>query len=66
MWAGFAVGFGFRPLGAVLFGVLTVADAWVLGHVHTPEVLSQDPFIGWVGMGKAVLVDVPSATITRL
>lgn len=44
----------------------TGADAWVLGHVHTPEVLSQDPFIGWVGMGKAVLVDVPSATITRL
>lgn len=31
-------------------------DAWVLAHVHRPIVLSQEPFIGWVGMGMALLV----------
>lgn len=41
-------------------------DAWILGHVHTPHVLQNDPFIGWVGMGEAVLYDVPTATLTRL
>lgn len=32
-------------------------DAWVLAHVHRPIELHQDPFIGWVGMGSALLVD---------
>lgn len=41
-------------------------DAWVLGHVHSPHVLNEEPFIGWVGMGNAVLYDVPSASLTRL
>ena len=30
-------------------------DAWLLGHVHERVVLSTDPFIGWVGMGKALI-----------
>lgn len=34
--------------------------AWILGHVHTPREVSADPFIGWVGMGRALLFD-PSA-----
>src|SRR3546814_9111995 len=29
VWAGFAVGFGFRPLGAVLFGFLEIGRAHV-------------------------------------
>lgn len=41
-------------------------DAWILGHVHTPHVLQDNPFIGWVGMGEAVLYDVPTASVTRL
>ena len=41
-------------------------DAWVLGHVHAPQVLNEEPFIGWVGMGSAVLYDVPTAALTRL
>lgn len=31
-------------------------DAWLLGHVHQPVTLSQQPFIGWVGMGRALTV----------
>ncbi|MGV0361662.1 metallophosphoesterase family protein [Corynebacterium minutissimum] len=41
-------------------------DAWILGHVHKPRVLAKAPFIGWVGMGNAVLYDVPSASLTYL
>jgi len=29
-------------------------------------VLNEEPFIGWVGMGSAVLYDVPTAALTRL
>lgn len=29
--------------------------AWLLGHVHQRVALSNDPFVGWVGMGKAYL-----------
>lgn len=28
-------------------------DAWLLGHVHQRITLSDTPFVGWVGMGKA-------------
>lgn len=28
-------------------------DAWLLGHVHQRITLSDAPFVGWVGMGKA-------------
>lgn len=35
-------------------------DAWLLGHVHQPIVLAEDPFIGWVGMGRA-LIAAPGA-----
>lgn len=31
-------------------------DAWLLGHVHQRVTLSETPFIGWVGMGRAYLV----------
>ena len=31
-------------------------DAWLLGHVHEQVTLAENPFIGWVGMGKASLV----------
>lgn len=41
-------------------------DAWILGHVHTPQVLQDNPFIGWVGMGEAVLYDVSTSSLTRL
>lgn len=30
-------------------------DAWLLGHVHERIVLSSSPFIGWVGMSKALI-----------
>lgn len=30
-------------------------DAWLLGHVHQRVTLSDAPFVGWVGMGKAYL-----------
>ena len=29
--------------------------AWLLGHVHERITLSDDPFAGWVGMGRAYL-----------
>lgn len=29
--------------------------AWLLGHVHQRVTLSKDPFVGWVGMGKAYI-----------
>ncbi|MCP1387772.1 metallophosphoesterase [Corynebacterium sp. TA-R-1] len=29
--------------------------AWLLGHVHQQITLAHDPFIGWVGMGKAYM-----------
>ncbi|QGU03303.1 metallophosphoesterase family protein [Corynebacterium comes] len=33
--------------------------ACLLGHVHTPVVLNEDPWIGWVGMGKMLELQVP-------
>lgn len=30
-------------------------DAWLLGHVHQRITLSDTPFAGWVGMGRAYL-----------
>ena len=36
-------------------------DAWLLGHVHQPVTLSRHPFIGWVGMGRALTVSPGSA-----
>ena len=38
-------------------------DAWLLGHVHERVVLSSDPFIGWVGMGKALIASLDDATV---
>lgn len=29
--------------------------AWLLGHVHKRVTLSEEPFIGWVGMGQGYL-----------
>ncbi|QYH20194.1 metallophosphoesterase [Corynebacterium aquatimens] len=37
--------------------------AWLLGHVHQQVTLASDPFIGWVGMGKAYIA---SASGTRV
>ncbi len=34
-------------------------DAWVLGHVHEPTVLSEEPRIFWAGMGRMEIVDLP-------
>lgn len=39
-------------------------DAWLLGHVHERVVLSNDPFIGWVGMGKALIASVEGGTVS--
>lgn len=39
-------------------------DAWLLGHVHGRAVLSGDSFIGWVGMGKALIVSLDDGTVT--
>lgn len=38
-------------------------DAWFLGHVHERVVLSSDPFIGWVGMGKALIATLDDARV---
>ena len=42
------------------------ADAWILGHVHTPHTLADAPFIGWVGMGHGLLFDPDTCHVTRL
>lgn len=39
-------------------------DAWLLGHVHERIILSTDPFIGWVGMGKAFIASLIDGTVT--
>lgn len=44
-------------------------DAWVLAHVHRPIELHADPFIGWVGMGNALVVSPDNdggLTVTRV
>lgn len=33
--------------------------ACLLGHVHTPVVLHEDPWIGWIGMGQILELEVP-------
>lgn len=33
-------------------------DAWILGHVHERHVLNESPFVGWVGQGRALRLDV--------
>ena len=42
------------------------ADAWILGHVHSPHTLADAPFIGWVGMGHGLLFDPDTCQVTRL
>ena len=42
------------------------ADAWILGHVHTPHTLADAPFIGWIGMGHGLLFDPDTCHVTRL
>ena len=42
------------------------ADAWILGHVHSPLTLADAPFIGWVGMGNGLLFDPDTCHVTRL
>lgn len=42
------------------------ADAWILGHVHSPHTLADAPFIGWVGMGHGLLFDPDTCHVTRL
>lgn len=39
-------------------------DAWLLGHVHTRTALSSEPFIGWVGMGKALIASLDGGRVT--
>ena len=39
-------------------------DAWLMGHVHERIVLSSDPFIGWVGMGKALIASFDGGKVS--
>lgn len=39
-------------------------DAWLLGHVHERVVLFNDPFIGWVGMGKALIASLDGGKVS--
>lgn len=34
--------------------------AYLLGHVHSPVVLNDDPWIGWIGMGQMMEIDAPA------
>jgi DNA repair protein SbcD/Mre11 len=34
--------------------------AYLLGHVHTPVVLNDTPFVGWPGMGRMLEIEVPA------
>lgn len=38
-------------------------DAWLLGHVHQRITLDDDPFVGWVGMGRAYLADTCEGSV---
>lgn len=38
-------------------------DAWVLAHVHRRLTVSEDPFIGYVGMGHALKVSAASGAV---
>ena len=38
--------------------------AWLLGHVHQRVTLSERPFIGWVGMGRAYLASAEGEEVT--
>ncbi|WIM67695.1 metallophosphoesterase [Corynebacterium breve] len=33
-------------------------DAWVLGHIHAPKTLREEPYIGWPGVGRMVDLEV--------
>ncbi|MDO5511498.1 metallophosphoesterase [Corynebacterium sp.] len=35
-------------------------SACLMGHVHSPVVLNEDPWIGWIGMGQMMEIDVPT------
>lgn len=35
-------------------------SACLMGHVHSPVVLHEDPWIGWIGMGQVLEIDVPA------
>lgn len=35
-------------------------SACLMGHVHSPVVLQEDPWIGWIGMGQMLELDVPA------
>lgn len=41
-------------------------DAWLLGHVHQPIVLHQQPPIEWVGQGHIMVFDSATRNVTRL
>lgn len=41
-------------------------DAWILAHVHTPHMLHENPFIGWVGMESGIIYRPGSGEIIRL
>ncbi len=34
--------------------------ACLLGHVHSQVVLHEDPWIGWIGMGRMLEIEVPA------
>lgn len=37
--------------------------AWLLGHVHKRITLSDAPFAGWVGMGRAYLATADGTAV---
>ena len=41
-------------------------DAWVMGHVHRRITESDAAFIGWVGMGHALLFDEQTRRVTEV
>ena len=34
--------------------------ACLLGHIHSPMTLNEDPWIGWIGMGRMLELEVPA------
>lgn len=34
--------------------------ACLMGHVHSPVVLHEEPWIGWIGMGRVLELEVPA------
>ncbi|GAB3692553.1 metallophosphoesterase family protein [Corynebacterium nasicanis] len=35
-------------------------SACLMGHVHSPVVLNEDPWVGWIGMGEILELEVPA------